>query len=103
MPAFYAPIHEIVGELMYADNFYIALYDEERQLINFPFSRRGRSATFPTQTRGTHWDRRGPRIDRIRASARQAETPRRQRITRPSSEGEFEIIGKMAIEWMGAP
>ena len=30
MPAFYAQIHEIVGELMYADNFYIALYDEER-------------------------------------------------------------------------
>ena len=28
MPAFYAQIHEIVGELMYADNFYIALYDE---------------------------------------------------------------------------
>ena len=39
MPAFYAQIHEIVGELMYADNFYIALYDEERQLINFPFYR----------------------------------------------------------------
>ena len=39
MPAFYAQIHEIVGELMYADNFYIALYDEERELINFPFYR----------------------------------------------------------------
>ena len=39
MPAFYAEIHEIVGELMYADNFYIALYDEERQQINFPYFR----------------------------------------------------------------
>ena len=37
MPSFYAAIHEIVGELMYADNFYIALYDEERQRINYPF------------------------------------------------------------------
>ena len=37
MPSFYASIHEIVGSLMYADNFYIALYDEERQAINFPF------------------------------------------------------------------
>ena len=32
-----ATIHAIVGELMYAENFYIALYDEERQAINFPY------------------------------------------------------------------
>ena len=37
MPAFYAAIHEIVGGLMYAENFYIALYDERRQLINYPY------------------------------------------------------------------
>ena len=30
LPAFYRTIHEIVGELMYAENFYIALYDDER-------------------------------------------------------------------------
>ena len=30
-------MHAIVGELMYANNFSIALYDEERQLINFPY------------------------------------------------------------------
>src|SRR5712671_743506 len=28
MPSFYESIHEIVGELIYADNFVIALYDE---------------------------------------------------------------------------
>ena len=37
MQAFYAEMHRIVGELMYADNFYIALYDEERQAMNWPF------------------------------------------------------------------
>ena len=37
MPSFYTAIHEIVGGLMYADNFYIALYDEARQSINHPF------------------------------------------------------------------
>ena len=37
MQAFYAAIHGIVGELMYAKNFYITLYDEGRQLINWPF------------------------------------------------------------------
>ncbi len=37
MPSFYAAIHAIVGELMNAENFYIALYDGDRQLINYPF------------------------------------------------------------------
>ena len=35
--AFYATIHAILGELMYADNCYIALYDDDRQAINFPY------------------------------------------------------------------
>jgi hypothetical protein len=33
----YATIHGIVGELMYAQNFFITLYDEERQTVNWPF------------------------------------------------------------------
>ncbi|MEO6345163.1 MAG: GAF domain-containing protein [Candidatus Limnocylindria bacterium] len=37
MPSFYASIHEIVGQLMYAANFYIALYDVKQQAINFPY------------------------------------------------------------------
>ena len=37
LDAFYAEMHAIVGELMYADNFYIALYDADRQAINFPY------------------------------------------------------------------
>ena len=34
---FYATIHEIVGELMDAENFYIALYDDVRRALNFPY------------------------------------------------------------------
>jgi GAF domain-containing protein/CheY-like chemotaxis protein len=39
MPSFYAAIHDIVGELMDAANFYIALYDDRRGLVNYPFYR----------------------------------------------------------------
>jgi GAF domain-containing protein/CheY-like chemotaxis protein len=39
MDAFYTEIHHIVGELMYADNFYIALYDDRYGLVNYPFYR----------------------------------------------------------------
>jgi PAS domain S-box-containing protein len=34
---FYRAVHAVVGELMYANNFFIALYDEERQLICWPY------------------------------------------------------------------
>ena len=34
---FYASIHNIVGELMYARNFYIALYDSPTQTLSFPY------------------------------------------------------------------
>ena len=37
LQAFYRTIHEIVGELMYARNFYIALHDAERGRMNYPY------------------------------------------------------------------
>jgi signal transduction histidine kinase/DNA-binding response OmpR family regulator/putative methionine-R-sulfoxide reductase with GAF domain len=37
MAAFYRAIHETVGELMDARNFYVALYDADREAINFPY------------------------------------------------------------------
>jgi len=39
MEAFYAEIHRTISELMYADNFYIALYDDANDLVNYPFYR----------------------------------------------------------------
>src|SRR5204863_317221 len=35
MPGFYASVHQIVGELMYARNFYLALYDERTRQPSF--------------------------------------------------------------------
>lgn len=37
MQSFYKRLHEIVGELMYAKNFFIALYDEQSDLITWPY------------------------------------------------------------------
>jgi len=37
MQSFYKKMHEIVGELMYAGNFYIATYDEQSGLLSFPY------------------------------------------------------------------
>ena len=37
LQAFYRTIHEIVGELIYARNLYIALYDPDRGRMNYPY------------------------------------------------------------------
>src|SRR5204863_3948343 len=37
LQAFYATVHKIVGSLMYAENAYIALYDEQRRAMNYPY------------------------------------------------------------------
>lgn len=37
LQAFYARIHEIIGQLMYARNFFIALFDENTGLLSFPY------------------------------------------------------------------
>ena len=34
---FYGKIRETVAALMYGENFYIALFDDEREMINFPY------------------------------------------------------------------
>ena len=37
MPALYSALHGIVGELMYARNFYIALFDDSSGALGFPY------------------------------------------------------------------
>src|SRR6185503_9995533 len=37
LQAFYAEVHATVATLMYAENFYIALYDDRRKALNFPY------------------------------------------------------------------
>jgi signal transduction histidine kinase len=46
---FYGEIHRIVGELMYARNLIIALYDEESGLLSFPYFADEKDEPFPTQ------------------------------------------------------
>lgn len=37
MQSFYKKLHKIVGKLMYAENFFIALYDKKNNLITWPY------------------------------------------------------------------
>ena len=104
MPAFYAQIHEIVGELMYADNFYIALYDEDRQLINFPFYRDEVDPDIPDPNAWDHFgvgEARGSTAYVLRHGKPKLLAAKDYKAL--AKKGELEIIGKLAVEWMGAP
>ncbi len=46
---FYTHIHRIVGDLMYAENIFIALYDESTGLLSFPYFVDQKDERFPTQ------------------------------------------------------
>ncbi len=46
---FYEQVHEIISELMYAKNFFIALYDESTGLVSFPYFVDEKDEFFPPQ------------------------------------------------------
>ncbi|MGH9814861.1 MAG: PAS domain S-box protein [Candidatus Acidiferrales bacterium] len=92
----YAAVHQIIQEVMPARNFYIALYDEKRNLISFPYFVDEQDAPDPARK-----PRRGNTEYVLRAgksllstAAVHAELER---------QGEVELIGPMSPIWLGVP
>ena len=93
---FFAAIHNIVGQLMNARNFYIALYDPQSQLLSFPYfvdeedppptpKRLGRGLTEYVLRSGE------PLL---------ATPPVFNDLVR---RGEVELIGASSLDWLGVP
>jgi GAF domain-containing protein/CheY-like chemotaxis protein len=104
LQAFYATIHEIVGELMYADNFYIALYDDQRRAINFPYFRDTVDPDIPDPNAWDPFgvgDARGSTAYVLRHGKTEHWTTKD--FHRLARKGEIDIVGEQALEWMGAP
>src|SRR6266480_4013452 len=106
MQEFYRAIHEVVGELMDAKNFYIALYDEERQLINWPYRVDDVDTDFPDPSQwmafGSH-DARGATGYVLRTGEPQLLTF--ERYNELVAGGEIEPVGVTTDEstWLGVP
>jgi GAF domain-containing protein/DNA-binding response OmpR family regulator len=100
---FYRTVHATVGELIFAENFYIALYDETRQAINFPYY----ADSVETDIPDPHiWDpigdARGTTAYVLRTGKPIAITPAKH--LELVAAGEIETIGVLAKgEWLGAP
>jgi GAF domain-containing protein/CheY-like chemotaxis protein len=104
MQEFYAAIHAIVGELMDASNFYIALYDEDRRLLNFAFYRDEVDRDFPDPNA---WEPMG-------TGEARGMTAYALRLGRPvlvdietqrelMDRGEVILLGVLSVDWLGAP
>jgi GAF domain-containing protein/DNA-binding response OmpR family regulator len=103
---FYATIHGIVAELMYAENFYIALYDAERDAINYPYNV---DTVDPEVIDPNVWTQMG--VGRLArgTTAYVLRTGRPTHLDWPTFErliatGEIELVGvRTDGEWLGAP
>lgn len=93
---FYAAIHAIVGELMYARNFYIALYDPLTQLLSFPYFVDEEDPTPAPKKPG-----RGLTEYVLRTAEPLLCTP--DVFDALVRQGEVELIGAPSLDWLGVP
>jgi two-component system, cell cycle sensor histidine kinase and response regulator CckA len=96
LQGFYASIHNIIGELMNARNFYIALYDPATELLTFPhFVDEHDPAPAPKRLG------RGLTEYVLRTGEPLLATPKV--FEELVAEGEVELIGAPSLDWMGVP
>jgi PAS domain S-box-containing protein len=105
MQSFYAEIHRIVGELMYADNIYIALYDEARNALSFPYNV---DTVDPEVPDPNAWEPLGDTGLGRGSTAYVLRTGRpllapREVYRDLVARGEIEMVGADSVDWLGVP
>ena len=93
---FYASIHNIVGQMMYARNFYIAIYDPQSQLLSFPYFVDEVDPTPDPKRLGC-----GLTEYVLRTGEPLLATP--QVFDDLVQRGEVELIGAPSLDWLGVP
>jgi PAS domain S-box-containing protein len=92
----YRSIHNIIGELMNANNFYIAIHDEPTQLISFPYF--VDEYDFPPKPRKYHKGLTEYILNKgkpLHAGKKTMEALKQK--------GEVEFFGSTPVEWLGVP
>lgn len=96
LPSLYARIHQIIGTLMPAENFYLALLDAESGMVSFPYHR-DRSDPPPPPRRG-----RQGMTEYVLRTGRAALADLNE-IQRLKDAGEYVQSGHPAAIWLGVP
>ena len=92
----YASIHNILSELMPADNCYIAVYDRETDMLSFPYFVDEVDSDASPQPLG-----KGATAYVLRTGQPLLATP--EIFEEMERKGEVELIGAPSIDWMGVP
>jgi PAS domain S-box-containing protein len=96
LQSFFAAIHNIVGQLMCARNFYIALYDRDSQLLSFPYFVDEQDSAPASKKLG-----RGLTEHVMRTGEPLLATP--AVFDGLVRRGEVELIGAASLDWLGVP
>ncbi|MGQ4659722.1 EAL domain-containing protein [Lysobacter sp. F6437] len=93
---FYAQVHDVVGELLYARNFYIALLSDDGERLEFPYSIDERDAARVTRRLGAGM------TEYVISSGRPVLADRR-RIAELEAQGHWRSHGSLSHCWLGVP
>ena len=93
---FFAAVHSIVDELMYAKNFYIALYDPVTELLSFPYFVDEQDTAPPPKKMGQ-----GLTDFLIRNGEPLLATP--EVLQAMEDRGDVARNGSRSLDWMGVP
>ncbi len=92
----YRAIHEIVGELMQANNFYIALFDAAAETLSFPYFIDEHDEAPAPKKLGKGLTEYVLRTEKPLLASQEA-------FDELVKSGEVELIGTPFIDWLGAP
>jgi PAS domain S-box-containing protein len=94
---FYSEIHRIVGELMYANNLYIALYDPWAETLTYPYY----ADELDEPPTGELPLGKGRTEFVLRTGRPILLTP--EKFEQLAHAGEMELVGSACVDWIGVP
>jgi two-component system cell cycle sensor histidine kinase/response regulator CckA len=96
LPQFFAAVHSIVGELMYARNLYIALHDPLTDVVSFPYFVDEHDSAPKSRKMS-----KGLTEHVLRTGESLLATP--EVLQKMEEKGEVERTGARSLDWMGVP
>lgn len=96
MDAFYASMHSIVGELLNAKNFYIALISDDGRHLDFPYMADERDVVRNTR-------RLGKGLTEFVIRTGKPALLNRHEIDSLEQQGEVVVTGTKSVSWLGVP
>ena len=96
LPSIFSAVHRIVGELMYAGNFFIALYDPAKETVSFPY--------FVDEVDGPPAPRslKNGMTEYVLRTGRALLAPR-ETLRSMIAAKEIEVSGTLPCDWLGIP